>query len=84
MLYGNAELRCRLGDVNVLLPSRLGVFALADVGRVYAPGESSTRWHRAAGGGLWLAFLNGRYVLSASAAHSVEGTTFYLHSGFAY
>jgi hypothetical protein len=81
MVYGNAELRSRLGTIDVLLPAALGVFGLVDVGRVYAPGESSDRWHHALGGGLWLAFLNNRFVLSATVAHSVEATNFYLHSG---
>jgi hypothetical protein len=84
MVYGNAELRSRLRDVNVLLPAKLGAFVLADVGRVYAPGESSTLWHKAFGGGLSLAFLHGRHVVSGAAAHSTEGTRFYLRSGFAY
>jgi hypothetical protein len=84
MAYGNAELRSRLGEVRVLLPAELGAFGLVDVGRVYAPAESSDRWHHALGGGLWLAFLRGQFILRASAAHSIEGTSIDVRSGFAY
>jgi len=82
--YGNAELRSRLGEVTLILPAQLGVFVLGDAGRVYMPGESSSRWHHAFGGGLWLAFLRGKFILRASAAHSVEGTSIDVRSGLAY
>src|SRR5439155_902724 len=57
-VYGNAELRLRLANIFVLLPEELGVFGLADAGRVYLAGETSDRWHAAVGGGLWVAFLS--------------------------
>jgi hypothetical protein len=41
----------------LLLPGDLGVFGLADAGRVYLSGESSDTWHSAFGGGLWFRFL---------------------------
>ena len=50
-VYGNAELRLRLGRFFVFLPGDYGVFGLADAGRVFLDGESSDVWHTGFGGG---------------------------------
>src|SRR5437762_2112512 len=83
-LYGNAELRLGLVRLFVLVPEELGVFGLADGGRVYLAGETSDRWHAAVGGGLWVAFLSRTNTLSVAAAHSVEGTRAYVRAGFGF
>ncbi|OLB56886.1 MAG: hypothetical protein AUI13_09085 [Gemmatimonadetes bacterium 13_2_20CM_2_69_23] len=83
-VYGNAELRLPLARIFVLLPEELGVFGLADAGRVYLAGETSDRWHAAVGGGLWVAFLSRTNTLSVAAAHSVEGTRAYVRAGFGF
>ncbi len=83
-LFGNAELRLFLTKFFLLLPSELGVFGLADAGRVYLSGETSDRWHASAGGGLWLALLNRANTLSVAAARSAEGTRIYVRAGFAF
>jgi outer membrane protein assembly factor BamA len=58
-VHGNAELRTRLGRANLLVArGDIGAFALADAGRVFVSGESSTRWHSAVGGGLWFGPLD--------------------------
>src|SRR5207249_2678799 len=49
--YGNVELRLLAGRLPF---GDVGIFGLADAGRVWIPGEPSDRWHAAAGGGLWL------------------------------
>src|SRR5207302_9419639 len=51
--YGNAELRVAVGRLSA---GDVGVFGLADGGRVWISGESSDRWHGAAGGGVWFAW----------------------------
>jgi hypothetical protein len=69
------------------LPFRYGLVGLADVGRVFVSGESSSKWH-AAYGGIWLGpFVSGvgfqfASALKATVVHSDEGTSFYLMSGF--
>ncbi|HEY6110600.1 MAG TPA: hypothetical protein VIV56_16980, partial [Gemmatimonadales bacterium] len=83
-LAGNVELRARVGRFYALLPIEFGVFGLADAGRVFRSGETSTVWHGAAGGGLWLAFLNRVNTLTLAAARSPEGTGIYVRAGFAY
>ena len=81
---GNAELRLRLARLFMLVPEELGVFGLADAGRVYLAGETSDRWHAAVGGGVWVAFLSRTNTLSVAAARSVEGTRLYVRAGFAF
>lgn len=81
-LYGNAELRVRLARFFLLLPGDFGVFALADAGRVYLEGESSTRWHTAVGGGFWFAYLDRRRTVSVGIARSDERTGLYVRAGF--
>jgi hemolysin activation/secretion protein len=78
--YGNAELRL----LAVHLPfGDLGILGLVDAGRVWIPGESSDRWHAAAGGGLWLAWQHRRdHTLSIAAARSPERTAIYVRAGF--
>ncbi|MGH7547494.1 MAG: hypothetical protein ACREMM_04885, partial [Gemmatimonadales bacterium] len=82
--YGNVELRLFLARFFFLVPGELGVFGLGDAGRVYRAGETSDRWHAAAGGGLWFSFLNSANTVSVAAAHSVEGTRVYVRAGFAH
>ncbi len=81
-VYGNAELRVPVGQVKVVVPAQLGIFGLADAGRVYLDGESSDRWHRAFGGGFWLAWLGRPNTLSAAVARSPGRTGFYIRAGF--
>jgi len=78
--YTNAELRLLAGRLPF---GDLGVFGLLDAGRVWIAGESSDRWHAAAGGGLWLAGQHRRAnTLSIAAARSPEHTAIYVRAGF--
>ncbi len=78
--YANAELRLRVGFLPV---GDLGVFGLADAGRVWVGGEASDRWHAAAGGGLWFAWHHNRAnIVSLAAARSPERTAIYARAGF--
>ena len=83
-LYGNVELRLSIARFYLLVPAQLGVFGLGDAGRVYLSGETSDRWHAAAGGGVWLSFLSPANTVSVAAAHSVEGTRWYVKAGLAF
>jgi hypothetical protein len=83
-LYGSAELRLELGQAEIVLPAHVGVFGLADVGRVFLEGQPSDEWHTAFGGGPWLAFLNRAYTLSLAIASSEERTGIYVQGGFAF
>lgn len=80
-LYLRGELRWRLGRLRILLPEDVGVFLLADAGRVFVEDEPSERWHRAFGGGVWVSLMDA-VSLDLSLARSDEGTFFYAMSGF--
>jgi hypothetical protein len=82
--YGTAELRLSFGELQIVLPADVGVFGLADAGRVFLEGESSDKWHTAFGGGVWLAFLDRAHTLSLAAASSDERTGIYLQAGFGF
>ena len=81
-LYGNAELRVFLTKISLLLPSDLGIFGLADAGRVFSAGEQSTVLHRGFGGGVWLAPLGRSNTVSLAVARSREESAVYLRTGF--
>jgi hypothetical protein len=85
-VWGNAELRMLLARVNILVPTGLGVFALADRGRVFIDGEDGDRWHQAYGGGVFAVFLRPENTLSLAVARE-EGsntTRLYVRGGFAF
>jgi hypothetical protein len=75
---GGAELRVPVGTVNFLVRSQLGVFVLADAGRVWFDGRSDGGWHSGVGGGIWLSAL-GRAVSVAYARG--ESQQLYVKSG---
>jgi hypothetical protein len=83
-LYGNAELRLRLGRFFAVLPGDYGVFGLADAGRVFLDGESSDTWHTGAGGGIWFDFLDRANTISVAVAKGDGRTALYVRAGFAY
>lgn len=70
--FGNAELRLRLFDFKLLVPIDVGVFGLADGGRVFLDGEESDRWHHGVGGGLSLTFLRPEYTFSIAGARGSD------------
>ena len=82
--WGNAELRLRLFEMNLLIPEELGIFGLADGGRVWLKGEDSNKWHTGFGGGLWISFLKRENTVSVAAAHSEGRTRVYFSAGFAF
>jgi len=85
MLYGSAELRVPVARVlEHWVPIGIGLFALADAGRVWAEGEQSSRVHTAGGGGVWLSFFEERNTVSLAIASSAETTRWYLRSGWAF
>jgi hemolysin activation/secretion protein len=82
--YGSTELRLSLFRMTLLVPTDVGVFGLADAGRVFLEGESSNTWHTAFGGGLWLGFLGPAHTVSVAVAASEERTGVYVQGGFGF
>jgi hypothetical protein len=52
-VFGSTELHAPLGTIELLVRGELGVFGLADAGRVYMDGDSPGSWHTSVGGGAW-------------------------------
>jgi hemolysin activation/secretion protein len=74
MVYNNTELRIRVANFNTyLFGGVVGIQVFNDVGRVFADGEDSKRWHNGFGGGIWLSPIK-RFVVTASFTHSNEET----------
>ncbi len=84
-VYGNLDLRLRVSRVQFVLPWDLGLLALADVGRVFVTGESSSTWHPSFGGGVWVAVLDRSFVANLSVAGGGgQGTFLMAQGGFAF
>ncbi|HUE76895.1 MAG TPA: BamA/TamA family outer membrane protein [Longimicrobiales bacterium] len=60
----SAELRVPVGSVPLFLRWDVGVFGLADAGRVWFEGQSPGGWHSGFGGGLWLSSLGKAFSLA--------------------
>lgn len=83
-VFGNAELRLFLTRYRVLLPGEFGILGLADGGRVFLEGETSSQWHGAVGGGIWFAFVERAATVSISIARSEEMSGLYLKLGYGF
>ena len=81
--YGNFEVRSDLfSSHNGVLPFRLGLIALADVGRVWLDGAGNGAfWHHEFGGGLFISPLN-MVVVQGTYAVSDDDQLFDLRLGF--
>jgi hemolysin activation/secretion protein len=76
--YGSAEIRIPAGTLPFLIKWKMGVFGLADVGRVWLDGDSPGGWHKGYGGGIWLSALG--QAFSVAYAHGEENR-FYIQKG---
>lgn len=79
-VYANAELRVALARINVLVPGEFGLFAAADVGRVYHAGDpdDADGWHSGTGGGFWLSFLERSAAVSVAVMKGRDMTSVYV------
>jgi hypothetical protein len=80
--YGNAQVLLSLFNVNLILPLRVGLIGLADVGRVWVAGEASDKWHTSAGGGVFVRLITTQLAGHALLVHGDEGNKFYVNIGF--
>ncbi|RXK85859.1 BamA/TamA family outer membrane protein [Filimonas effusa] len=82
LLYHNLEVRLKLFDfASYLFPGSVGLIGFNDIGRVWLPGESSSRWHDGYGGGFYLIPAQ-LFIIQATAGFSREGTLPYIMAGF--
>ncbi len=76
MAYGSTELRYKLfTSKSYILPGDVGAFGFYDLGRVWQPGESSSKWHAGYGGGLYFVPYH-LLMISAGLGLTDEGSLF--------
>jgi hypothetical protein len=63
-VFGSTELHIPVTTLELLVKGELGIFGLADVGRVYLDGDSPGGWHTGYGGGIWFSTLGNTLSLS--------------------
>jgi outer membrane protein assembly factor BamA len=86
----STELSVALGKAVSVVPLHYGLVGLADAGRVFLSGESSSKWHTGYGGGLWLGTrassieFDFATAVKATVVRSGEGTSFNLTSAFGF
>lgn len=81
-VFGGAELRAPIDEVELLVRGTLGLLTFADVGRVYFEGDSEGGWHTGVGGGLWFAFRVRDSAFAATGAFAQgESGKFYFTLG---
>ena len=83
-LAGTAELRVPLASFSFILPLDVGVFGLAETGRVYLDGESPGGWHSAMGGGFWIGIIDPTSALSFSFTNNQERTGIFIKAGLSF
>ncbi len=74
-VFGQAELRLYLADINILLKSKLGINLFAETGRVFILDTPSKQWHRSYGFGVWSAYFDWKIIGAAYLAFSPEKTS---------
>lgn len=80
--YQNLDVRLKLFDFSsILFPGKFGIHGFHDVGRVWADHDSSGKWHRATGGGIWVAPLS-KVAVALSYAFSPEEDLISFDFGF--
>lgn len=80
IFYNQNELRWMPAVKSYVFNGKIGLLALYDQGRVWQPGETSSKWHHGIGGGLILVPFN---KVSATVTYTIseEKRMFNLHFG---
>ncbi len=81
-VLGNVEVRVPVGQHRILFPGQVGVFGLADFGRVFFETDTSDKLHTAVGGGASLSFFGRGNTMSLAVVRSSEGVRVYGRGGF--
>jgi hypothetical protein len=83
-LAATTELRVPLASFSFILPLDVGVFGLAETGRVYLDGDSPDGWHSAIGGGFWIGIVDPTSALSFSFTNNQERTGIFIKAGLSF
>jgi hypothetical protein len=77
-----SDLRLKLAHLAMVLPTDVGVYGLADVGRVWLDGDDAGQWHAGYGGGAWIHVLRPSIRGSVTFTWGSGRTVVYIGSGF--
>lgn len=81
-VYQNTEVRWAVGQANLYVAKGAwGVLGFMDQGRVWMPDESSSKWHRGFGGGVWFLPFS-KMVFTATYGASEEDKVISIGTGF--
>lgn len=80
-VFGQAELRFFISQINILFKSKIGLNLFGETGRVFTENDVSDRWHPSFGVGLWAAYLNSTIIGLTYIAFSPDRTTFNMGFG---
>ena len=80
-VYLNTELRLFVTEIRWPIPTNFGILGIADVGRVFVTGESSSVWHTGFGGGIWFGLLRSGQGLNVALVEG-ESLRLYISTGF--
>lgn len=84
IFYHNLDLRLRLFHFSsYIMPGTVGLLAFHDLGRVWAKGERSSRWHNGYGAGLYILPAD-LLVIQGSVGFSKDGALPYISVGFSF
>jgi hypothetical protein len=71
-LYGTSELRVPIAQFPLIVPLDVGLLGFVDAARVYVNGDSPGGWHKVAGAGFWVGYLNPGMSLNVLFTNSSE------------
>jgi hypothetical protein len=80
----SGEARLRVLRALLLVPADVGVFGVADAGRVFIDGSSPGGWHTSLGGGVWITPAGQPSTIRVGIANSVEATKVFASVGLPY
>ena len=84
-VFGNLEFRYSLGEASAYVArAEYGLFAFADVGRVFLEDEDEDDLHPSGGGGISISGLDRSFLLSLAIARSEERTSSVFSAGFSF
>ncbi len=83
-VYANIEARFAVARIRFLVPMRLGLFGVGDVGRVFFDGDppGADDVHTGIGGGIWFSFIDRSNTLSVAVVQGEDLTGVYVRAGF--
>ena len=81
-VWAGSDLRLKLAHLAMVVPTDVGVYGLADVGRVWLEGDPGGEWHTGYGAGAWIHVLRPSIRGTVTFTWGSGRTVMYIGSGF--